>query len=34
MKNDHETKERLLVCAREEFLEKGYQKAASVRRQV
>ena len=28
MKNDHETKERLLVCAREEFLEKGYQKAS------
>ncbi len=28
MKNEQETKERLLVCAREEFLEKGYQKAS------
>lgn len=28
MNNEHETKERLLECARAEFLEKGYQGAS------
>ena len=28
MKSEREAKERLLICARAEFLEKGYQKAS------